>query len=153
RVQTRRTRGPIGPWRQGRLLVPTQPHRGGRVPRQQDARNELRRRSGRSCRPLPDGGLAVDSSATMTGDPVAWQVIGRGWRVLDADGTEIGKVGQVTGDLNDDIFNGITVGDGGTVLTTARYVPSEHVTAIRQGEVVLDLHADDLAGLERYVAP
>jgi hypothetical protein len=89
----------------------------------------------------------------MTGDPVAWQVIERGWSVLDADGKEIGKVDQVTGDVGDDIFNGITVGDGGTVLTRARYVPSEHVTAIRRGEVVLDLHAEDVARLDPYVEP
>jgi hypothetical protein len=89
----------------------------------------------------------------MTGDPVAWQMIERGWSVFDADGNQIGKVDQVTGDLKDDIFNGITVGDGGTVLTRARYVASEHVTAIRQGAIVLDLHAEDVAGLEPYVAP
>jgi hypothetical protein len=89
----------------------------------------------------------------MTGEPVAWQVIERGWSVLDVDGNAIGKVGQVTGDVSSDIFNGITVGDGGTVLTRARYVPSEHVTAIRRGEVVLDLRAEDLAGLEPYVEP
>ena len=60
----------------------------------------------------------------MTGDPVAWRVIEQGWTVLDADGNEVGKVDQVTGDFNADIFDGITVGDGGTVLTRARYVPS-----------------------------
>jgi hypothetical protein len=29
-------------------------------------------------------------------------------------------------------------------------VPSEHVAAIREGEVELDLHADDVARLEPY---
>jgi hypothetical protein len=89
----------------------------------------------------------------MTGDPVAWQVIEQGWSVLDADGHEIGKVDRVTGDLNADIFNGLTFGDGGTVLTRARYVPAEHVAAISQGEVTLDLHADDVSKLESYTAP
>lgn len=73
--------------------------------------------------------------------------------MLDADGKEIGKVDQVTGDLNEDIFNGITVGDGGTVLTRARYVPSEHVARICQGEVLLDLRAEEAAKLEPYRAP
>ncbi len=89
----------------------------------------------------------------MTGDPVAWRVIERGWGVLDADGNEIGRVDQVTGDLNADIFDGLTVGDGGTVLTRTRYVPAENVAAIYQGEVVLDLHADDAAKLEPYEEP
>lgn len=97
--------------------------------------------------------MVVDWGCEMTDDPVAWQVIERGWSVVDADGAEIGKVDQVTGDVNSDIFNGITVSDGGTVLTRPRYVPSEHVTAIRRGEVVLDLHAQDVARLEPYVAP
>jgi uncharacterized protein YrrD len=89
----------------------------------------------------------------VTGDPVAWRVIERGWSVRDADGNEIGKVDQVTGDLNGDIFDGITVGDGGTVLTRTRYVPAEHVAAIYEGEVVLDLHADDAARLAPYSEP
>lgn len=89
----------------------------------------------------------------MTGDPVAWRAIERGWSVLDADGNEIGKVGQVTGDLNADIFDGLTVGDGGTVLTRTRYVPAENVAAIYEGEVVLDLHADEAARLEPYSEP
>jgi hypothetical protein len=86
----------------------------------------------------------------MAGDPIAWQMITQGWRVLDADGSEVGKIDQITGDIGADIFDGLTFGDGGTVLTRPRYVPSEHVSAIREGEVVLDLHADDVARLEPY---
>ena len=89
----------------------------------------------------------------MGGDPVAWQMIEQGWTVLDADGEKVGRVDRVTGDIGCDIFNGITVGDGGVVLTRARYVAAEHVTAIREGEVVIDLHAEDVAKLEPYVAP
>jgi sporulation protein YlmC with PRC-barrel domain len=89
----------------------------------------------------------------MTGPPVAWRVIERGWRVFDADGNEVGKVDAVTGDIDEDIFNGIAFGDGGTVLTRSRYVPAEHVTAIREGEIVLDLRAEDVAALERYTPP
>jgi hypothetical protein len=89
----------------------------------------------------------------VTGDPVAWRAIEQGWSVLDADGNEVGKVDQVTGDLNGDIFDGLTIGDGGTVLTRPRYVPSEHVAAIREGEVALDLHADEVAALEPYHEP
>jgi hypothetical protein len=89
----------------------------------------------------------------MAGDPVAWRVIEPGWSVLDAAGNEIGKVDKITGDVNADIFDGITVGDGGTVLTRAKYVASEHVAEIRQGEIVLDLSPDDAAKLEPYIEP
>jgi uncharacterized protein YrrD len=89
----------------------------------------------------------------MAGDPVAWRVIERGWSVLDAAGNEIGKVDEITGDVNADIFDGITVGDGGAVLTRARYVASEHVAEIRDGEVVLDLSPEDAAKLEPYTEP
>jgi hypothetical protein len=89
----------------------------------------------------------------MRGDPVAWRVIEQGWSVLDADGNEVGKVDQVTGDLNADIFDGITVGDGGTVLTRAQYVPSEEVARIFEGEIVLTLSTEEAAKLELYHAP
>ena len=89
----------------------------------------------------------------MAGDPVAWRVIEQGWSVVDADGNEVGKVDQVTGDVNADIFDGITVGDGGTVLTRARYVPSEQIAHIYRGEIVLALSAEEAANLEPYHAP
>ena len=86
----------------------------------------------------------------MTEDPVAWRVIERGWSVLDAAGNEIGKVDQITGDVEADIFDGITVGDGGTVLTRPKYVPSEHVASITRGEIVLDLTPEEVAKLAPY---
>jgi hypothetical protein len=86
----------------------------------------------------------------MSDDPVAWRVIERGWSVLDAAGNEIGKVDHITGDVEADIFDGITVGDGGTVLTRPRYVPSEHVASIRRGEIALDLSPEEAAKLEPY---
>jgi uncharacterized protein YrrD len=89
----------------------------------------------------------------MSGDPVAWRVIEPGWSVLDAAGNEVGKVDQIVGDLNADIFDGITVGDGGTILTHAKYVPSEHVAQISRGEIRLDLSPEDAAGLEPYTEP
>ena len=86
-------------------------------------------------------------------DQVAWYVIEPGWRVLDAAGNEIGKVDRTTGDREADIFDGITIGDGGTVLTRARYVPAERISEIRQGEIVLDLSPEETAELEPYSEP
>ena len=58
-------------------------------------------------------------------DPVAWVMIEPGWAVRDADGKEIGRVHEVTGDENADIFDGLTIKQG--ILSKDKYVPSEHV--------------------------
>jgi uncharacterized protein YrrD len=84
-------------------------------------------------------------------DPVAWVMIEPGWAVRDADGREIGRVHEVTGDENADIFDGLTIKQG--ILSKDKYVPSEHVTAIREGEVVLDLSQEAVEGLEPFTEP
>jgi len=86
-------------------------------------------------------------------EPVAWRVMEQGWSVVSSDGIEVGKLDQITGDIEGDIFDGITVGDGGTVLTRAKYVPAEHVARIWRGEIVLGLSAEDARSLEVYRAP
>lgn len=83
-------------------------------------------------------------------DLVSWRVIERGWSVVDAEGNEIGKVDQITGDVEQDIFDGLTIGDGGTVLTRPKYVPSENVAEVREGLIALDLSPQDAAQLEPY---
>ena len=66
-------------------------------------------------------------------DPVAWTMIEPGWKVLDAAGEEVGRVHEVTGDANADIFDGLTVKQGFSSRTST--CPSEHVAAIHEGEV------------------
>jgi len=78
-------------------------------------------------------------------------MIERGWVVRDADGDEIGQVHEVTGDENADIFDGLTIKHG--VLSKDKYVPSEHVAEIREGEVVLDLSRDAVERLETFTEP
>ena len=70
-------------------------------------------------------------------DPVSWFLIEKGWHVIGSDGKDLGKIHEVIGDSDKDIFNGLAVTPG--ILRTARYVPSERVTAITEGRVVLDL--------------
>jgi len=84
-------------------------------------------------------------------DPVAWIMIEPGWLVRDADGKEIGRVHEVTGDENADIFDGLTIKHG--ILNKDKYVPSEHVAAIRVGEVVLDIRHDAVESLETFTEP
>jgi hypothetical protein len=74
----------------------------------------------------------------VTGDPVSWKVVERGWSVRAPDGKELGKVEDVLGDAEADIFHGLTVASG--LLGRTNEVPSERVTEIREGEVVLDGH-------------
>ena len=69
-------------------------------------------------------------------DPVAWTVVERGWAVAASDGNEVGKVDQVLGDPEADIFDGLSVG-AGAILDRPRYVPSEKVGAI---EEIVELH-------------
>jgi hypothetical protein len=83
-------------------------------------------------------------------DLVSWRVIERGWSVVDAEGNEVGKVDRITGDVEHDIFDGLTIGDGGTVLTRPKYVPSEHVAEVREGLITLDLSPDAASQLEPY---
>jgi uncharacterized protein YrrD len=80
-------------------------------------------------------------------------VIEPGWSVLDAAGNEIGKVDKITGDVEADIFDGLAIGDGGTVLTRSRYVSAEHVAQILEGQITLDLSPEDAAKLQPYTEP
>ncbi len=65
----------------------------------------------------------------MPGDPVSWLLVEPGWKVYDAAGDQVGKVDEVLGDEQTDIFHGLTV-DGDEVL-------AERVGEIREGEIHL----------------
>jgi len=65
----------------------------------------------------------------MSEDRVSWLMIERGWAVVDAHGKKVGKVDEVLGDEQIDIFHGLRVG-GEEIL-------AERVAEIREGEVRL----------------
>ena len=44
----------------------------------------------------------------MSGDPVSWLMVEPGWAVVDAHGKKVGKVDEVLGDEQIDIFHGST---------------------------------------------
>jgi hypothetical protein len=79
-------------------------------------------------------------------DPVSWLLVERGWAVVGHDGKEIGRVEQVLGDEEKDIFDGLAVATG--LLGKPRYVPAERVSSIVEGRVTLDLAKNDVARLE-----
>jgi hypothetical protein len=69
-------------------------------------------------------------------------MIEQGWSVVDADGEDVGRIDEVLGDQDADIFNGLQVLTG--VLGTPQYVPSESVGDIVEGRVQLELKKDEL---------
>jgi hypothetical protein len=81
-------------------------------------------------------------------DPVSWLVIEPGWRVVSADGSEVGHVDEIVGDTGKDIFNGLAVASG--LLGRPKYVPAERVAGIVEGEVRLDLSADAIKHLDDH---
>jgi sporulation protein YlmC with PRC-barrel domain len=84
-------------------------------------------------------------------DPVSWFVIEPGWKVVDAAGKEIGKVEEVVGDSEEDIFNGLAVST--RLLERPRYVPSERVQRITEGEITLSMTADELERMVEFQEP
>jgi hypothetical protein len=87
----------------------------------------------------------------VAGDPVSWFLIEPGWTVVDADGGEVGRVDEVIGDSNADIFNGLAVSTG--LLGGAHYVPAESVKRITEGRIELDLGQREVKQLEKYEQP
>ena len=65
----------------------------------------------------------------MSEDPVSWLMVEPGWTVVDAHGTKVGKVDEVLGDEQIDIFHGLLVG-GHEIL-------AERVAEIHEGEIRL----------------
>ena len=84
-------------------------------------------------------------------DPVSWLLIEAGWRVLAADGSEVGNVDEVTGDENADIFDGLAIST--SALGKPRYVPSEQVGEIVEGTVRLKLGPEQVDALDEYLEP
>jgi hypothetical protein len=84
-------------------------------------------------------------------DPVSWLMIEPGWKVVDAQGEHVGRIEEVVGDPGNDIFNGLAVSSG--LLTKPRYVPAEQVGEITEGEVQLELSAEQIERLDAHEPP
>jgi PRC-barrel domain len=84
-------------------------------------------------------------------DPISWFLIEAGWRIVDPAGNEIGTVEEVVGDSGEDIFNGLAVSTG--LLDRLRYVPSERVEEITEGQVRLSMTADELVRMDEHKEP
>lgn len=84
-------------------------------------------------------------------DPVSWLMIEPGWRVESSDGVEVGRVEEVTGDSNEDIFDGLAIAF--SVLGKQHYVPAEQVGEITEGNVQLKLDRAAIEKLPAYDEP
>jgi hypothetical protein len=90
----------------------------------------------------------------LTGDedaPVSWFVIEPGWKVVAADGSEVGVVEETVGDSTHDIFDGLTVRTG--LFERARYVPAEQVERISEGRIQLRMSAEQARYLREHQEP
>ena len=85
------------------------------------------------------------------GDPVSWLMIEPGWKVVDAQGDEVGSVDELVGDSSNDIFNGLSIST--RLLGKPRYVPSEQVGTITPGHVHLKLTKDQVEHLGEFEEP
>lgn len=97
--------------------------------------------SGNNSDPIP----LFDGS----GDPVSWLEILPGWSVVSSDGATVGTVLSVTGDKQEDIFDGLAINVDGA--GDPRYVPGEKVGAIFTGRVTIRLSSAEAAALAPYV--
>jgi hypothetical protein len=79
-------------------------------------------------------------------DPVSWKAVEKGWAVYDRDGDEVGKIEEIAGDENADIFDGFGIKTHDD--SHAKYVPAEIVTSIAVGEVRLSIPGSAVAPLE-----
>ena len=79
-------------------------------------------------------------------DPVSWKAVEKGWLVYDRKGEEVGKVHEIAGDENADIFDGLSIKE--SALGGSKYVPSEVVESIAVGEVRLTISGNEVAPLQ-----
>jgi hypothetical protein len=84
-------------------------------------------------------------------DPTSWLMVEPGYSVSAPDGEEIGKVDQVLGDNNADIFDGLAILTG--VVGKPKYVPSELVASIDTDAVRLTIGKEELDSLDEYTPP
>ena len=84
-------------------------------------------------------------------DPVSWLMIRTGWKVLAADGGEVGEVDEVAGDDTADIFDGLAIATSS--FGKPRYVPAEQVSGITEGAVRLSLTQEQVERLGEYLEP
>ncbi len=83
--------------------------------------------------------------------PVSWKAIEKNAVVISSDGQEAGKVSEVAGDPNADIFHGLVISLG--AVGANRYLPAERVRVIWPDRVEVDVRAAEMEALSEYEEP
>jgi hypothetical protein len=74
-----------------------------------------------------------------------------GWKVYASDGTEVGRVDEITGDEGADIFDGLAIAR--SALAKPTYVPAESVGPITEGRIELTLTKEQVDRLGEFLEP
>jgi sporulation protein YlmC with PRC-barrel domain len=82
---------------------------------------------------------------------VSWKSIEKGAHVFASDGEELGKVAEIAGDSEADIFSGLVVSL--SRLSSNRFLPAEQVTGIWPDRVATSIASDQVESLEEYKDP
>jgi len=93
----------------------------------------------------------VTSDDAGRDDPVSWLMIRPGWKVVAADGVEVGEVDEIAGDDTQDVFDGLAVAT--SAFGKPRYVLSEQVGLITQGVVHLTIDRTQVEQIGEYLEP
>jgi hypothetical protein len=82
---------------------------------------------------------------------VSWKAIEKGARVHGPAGEELGKVTEIAGDAEADIFSGLVVSM--SHLSANRFLPAERVTGIWADRVETNVTAEQAEALRAYKEP
>jgi hypothetical protein len=82
---------------------------------------------------------------------VSWKTIEKGARVFGSDDEELGKVAEIAGDSDADIFSGLVVSL--SRLSSNRFLPAEQVTGIWPDRVATSIASDQVEDLKEYKDP
>lgn len=83
-------------------------------------------------------------------DPVAWNYVEKGTKVVGPNGEKLGSVKEMLG-TDEGIFHGVAVDPDGDGIV--RMVPAAQVTLLTPSKVGVAVDADALKRLERYEPP
>ncbi len=87
----------------------------------------------------------------MSQPEVSWKAIEQGARVHGSDGEEIGKVDEIAGDAEADIFSGLVISS--SLFSARRFLPAERVSGIWADRVETSLTAEQAEALKEYEEP
>ena len=87
----------------------------------------------------------------MSESEVSWKTVETGAAVVTVDGREVGRLREVVGDKETDIFDGLVV--RAAALKGDRYIASERVLRIWPHRIEVDLGAEEARNLAEYTPP